>query len=162
MMGEEVKPVRNPGVGVCPTYTVGRAVLADAVTLVRSDRFLTLDYSVSNMTAWGMNEVQLDPKTLSGSMLYRSIRRGLPGWFPFNSIAVMQPMYTKKANIQIAQKLGTLHHYTLDDPSPPIKSVLITTWAGIKQVLENPSQFPSGWTHIRNHAFYNKKDMTFS
>ena len=30
------------GCGGCPPYTVGRAVFSDAVTLVRSDRFLTL------------------------------------------------------------------------------------------------------------------------
>ena len=96
MMLEDVKPPRSPGMGACVPYTVGRAVLADAVTLVRSDRFNTLDYSVSTLTAWGMNEVQGDPKTLGKSMLYKLIQRGVPGWFPFNSISVMQPMYTKQ------------------------------------------------------------------
>lgn len=38
---EEVKARMDPGCGVCPPYTVGRAVLSDAVTLVRSDRFYT-------------------------------------------------------------------------------------------------------------------------
>jgi linoleate 10R-lipoxygenase len=156
---EDTKPPRSPGVGICPTYTVGRAVLADAITLVRSDRFLTLDYTVSNLTAWGMNEVQGDPKTLGGSMLYKLIQRGLPGWFPFNSIAVMQPMYTKTANIRIAKELGTIDQYTLDEPSPPKPPVVIKTWAGIKQVLTDPKTFPLGWDKVLNYVFNGKRDM---
>ena len=39
---EDAKPRMDPGSGVCTPYTVGRAVLSDAVTLVRSDRFNTI------------------------------------------------------------------------------------------------------------------------
>ena len=39
---EDAKPRMDPGCGGCPPYTVGRAVFSDAVTLVRSDRFLTI------------------------------------------------------------------------------------------------------------------------
>lgn len=39
---EDAKPRRDPGSGFNAPYTVGRAVLSDAVTLVRGDRFLTL------------------------------------------------------------------------------------------------------------------------
>ncbi|KAM3502672.1 hypothetical protein MY11210_008996 [Beauveria gryllotalpidicola] len=159
MMIEDIKPPRNPGAGICPTYTVGRAVLADAITLVRSDRFLTLDFTAANLTAWGMNEVTGDPKTLGGSMLYRLIHRGVPGWFPFNSIAVMQPMYTKKANIEIARELGTIDQYTLDDPSPPKLPVTVSTWAGIKQVLGDPKTFHLGWGKVLNHIFNGKRDI---
>ncbi|PHH86123.1 hypothetical protein CDD83_10692 [Cordyceps sp. RAO-2017] len=108
LMVEDVKPVRSPGCGICPTYSVGRAILSDAITLVRGDRFNTVDYSVANLTNWGYHEVQPDPKTLGGSVLYRLIQRGLPGWFPFNSVAVMQPFYTPEANERIARELGTM------------------------------------------------------
>lgn len=57
---EDAKPRMDPGCGGCPPYTVGRAVFSDAVTLVRSDRFLTVDYTASNLTCWGYNEVQQD------------------------------------------------------------------------------------------------------
>lgn len=41
----------NPGSGACPPYTVSRAVLSDAVTLVRSDRFYTLvEITPSNLS----------------------------------------------------------------------------------------------------------------
>ncbi|KAI9146726.1 Psi-producing oxygenase A [Paramyrothecium foliicola] len=161
IMIEDTKPMRNPGAGLCPTYTVGRAVLADAITLVRSDRFLTLDYTVSNLTAWGMNEVQGDPKTLGGSMLYKLIQRGLPGWFPYNSIAVMQPMFTKKANIEIAKELGTIDQYTLDDPRPPKIPVFITTKAGIKQILGDHKTFPLGRDKVLSQVFNMKKDISW-
>lgn len=39
---EDAKPAMAPGHGICINYTVGRAVLSDAVTLVRGDRFNTL------------------------------------------------------------------------------------------------------------------------
>jgi linoleate 10R-lipoxygenase len=159
LMVEDIKPPRNTGSGICPTYSVGRAVLSDAVTLVRSDRFNTLDFTVSNLTSWGYNEVQQDPKTLGGSMLYKLIQRGLPGWFPFNSIAIMQPMYTKKANEEIAREIGTIDQYTLDDPKPPPKPVVLFTSAAIKQALRNTKQFVVPWLSAVNALFPGKKDL---
>lgn len=38
----------------------GIAILSDAVTLVRGDRFYTLDYNPKNLTNWGYGEVQYD------------------------------------------------------------------------------------------------------
>ncbi|KAI1259137.1 heme peroxidase [Xylariaceae sp. FL1019] len=162
LMIEDIKPVRNTGSGICPTYTVGRAVLSDAVTLVRSDRFNTLDYTVSNLTSWGYNEVQEDPKTMGGSMLYKLIHRALPGWFPYNSVSVMQPMYTKKANTDIAKELGTLAQFTLDDPKPPLKPVVLFTSAAVKQVLSSPKQYVLPWLTPLNALFVTeKKDISW-
>lgn len=42
IMSEEAKTPRIPGAGICPTYTISRAVLSDAVALVRGDRFYTV------------------------------------------------------------------------------------------------------------------------
>ena len=89
LMIEDAKPIRTTGCGIAPTYSVGRAILSDAITLVRSDRFNTIDYNVSNLTAWGFNEVQSDKDTLGGSMFYKLIQRGLPGWFPYNNLNIM-------------------------------------------------------------------------
>ncbi|KAL7919043.1 heme peroxidase [Trichoderma austrokoningii] len=159
LMVEDIKPVRNTGCGICPTYTVGRAVLSDAITLVRSDRFNTIDYTPANLTNWGYNEVQHDPKTLGGSMLYKLIQRGVPGWFPFNSVAVMQPMYTKKANIEIAKELKTLDQYTTDDPKPPPKPVVLFTGASVKEILGAPDKFVVPWLPPLNSLFPGKKDV---
>lgn len=158
---EDIKPARNPGSGICPTYSVGRAILSDAITLVRSDRFNTIDYTVANLTAWGYKEVQQDYKTLGGSMLYRLIQRGVPGWFPFNSVAVMQPMYTKKANESIAKELGTIAQFTTADPKPPAKAVVIYTHESIKHILKNPKQFPIIWNTALSALWPGKKDLSW-
>lgn len=41
---EEAKDPRSPGSGLCPSYTTSRAVLSDAVALVRGDRFYMVGY----------------------------------------------------------------------------------------------------------------------
>ena len=161
LMIEDFKPVRAAGSGICPTYSLGRAVLSDAITLVRSDRFNTIDFNVANLTAWGFNEVKQDKKTLGGSMLYKLIQRGVPGWFPFNSAAVMQPMYTKKANAEIAKKLGTFDQFTLDDPKPPAKPVVIASSAAIKKALADNKAFVVPWLQPFNFLFPGKKDYSW-
>lgn len=145
LMIENHKPAMDPGCGICPTYSVGRAILSDAITLVRSDRFNTLDYTVSNLTAWGYNEVQADFKTLGGSMLYKLIQRALPGWFPYNSLAVMQPMYTKKMNEVIAKEIGTMKLYNLDDPKRPRPVHVISGGAAVKEISLDQQRFGVLW-----------------
>jgi hypothetical protein len=44
LQAEETK-VPMPGAGLCPGYTISRAILADAVCLTRGDRFLTVDFT---------------------------------------------------------------------------------------------------------------------
>jgi linoleate 10R-lipoxygenase len=46
IVAEEAKEPMIPGVGIAPTYTISRAVLSDAVALVRGDRFYTVSLSV--------------------------------------------------------------------------------------------------------------------
>jgi hypothetical protein len=41
-----------PGVGISPTFTISRAILTDAVCLVRGDRFYTIDYHPKNLTKY--------------------------------------------------------------------------------------------------------------
>lgn len=42
IVAEEPKIPMVPGAGICPTYTISRAILSDAVVLVRGDRFYTV------------------------------------------------------------------------------------------------------------------------
>jgi hypothetical protein len=39
---EDVKVPMTPGAGLCPPQTIGKAILSDAVALVRGDRFYTV------------------------------------------------------------------------------------------------------------------------
>ena len=42
MVTEGAKTPMVPGVGIAPNYTISRAILSDAVALVRGDRFYTV------------------------------------------------------------------------------------------------------------------------
>jgi cytochrome P450 len=94
-------------------------------------------------------------------MLYKLIQRGVPNWFPFNSVAVMQPMYTKSANEKIAKEIGTFDQFTLDDPKPAPKTAVFTTNSAIKQVLGNPKQYVVPWLKALNNLFPGKKDYSW-
>ncbi|PGH16315.1 hypothetical protein AJ79_01857 [Helicocarpus griseus UAMH5409] len=139
---EDAKPRMDPGSGVCTPYTVGRAVLSDAITLVRSDRFNTTEYHSAALTNWGMAEIKQDYNTLGGSLFYKLIQRGLPGWFPYNSLSVMQPMYTKDMNREIAAELGRTFQYTEADPKPPPRRLVIMKQSEIHEMLTDPKKFP--------------------
>jgi hypothetical protein len=44
LQAEESK-APTPGAGLCPGYTMSRAILSDAVCLTRGDRFMTVDFT---------------------------------------------------------------------------------------------------------------------
>ena len=97
-----------PGVGICPTMTVSRAVLSDAVALVRGDRFYTvsqcprnlfstlnmlqLDYNPKNLTNWGYREVDYDLNLNQGCVFYKLMLRAFPNHFKPDSIYAHYPM----------------------------------------------------------------------
>lgn len=137
------KGKKTPGVGF--PGTAGRGVLSDAVTLVRSDRFYTTDYTTATLTNWGLCEAQSDYKLLGGSMFHKLLRRGLPGFFDFNSVYAMQPMYTSRANTNIFKRLKTMDQYTLNPPAAP-KSKAIDTHGDVCSVLNNQHCLESQWT----------------
>ncbi|KAF2139467.1 uncharacterized protein K452DRAFT_77778 [Aplosporella prunicola CBS 121167] len=157
MMIEDIKPRMDPGCGIGAPYTVARAVFSDAVCLVRSDRFLTIDYTASNLTSWGINEVNPDLDVCGGSMFYKLFHRSLPGWFPYNSLHIMQPMYTKKMNEQIATEIGTIDQYSKADPKPPPRKVIVTKHSIVTGVLGDQTAFRVPWVTY-NELFPGKKD----
>ncbi|KAG8902413.1 hypothetical protein FRB99_004516 [Tulasnella sp. 403] len=82
LQAEESKPVM-PGAGLCCGYTATRAILADAVALVRGDRFLTNDLTAFNLTAWGLKDATRNPDNSSnGGFLPKLFMRALPDYFP--------------------------------------------------------------------------------
>ncbi|KAH7039913.1 uncharacterized protein B0I36DRAFT_309597 [Microdochium trichocladiopsis] len=106
----------DPGTS-CPnkqSTALWRAVFSDAVTLVRSDRFYTLDWNVGSLTAWGMKEVTSDPNVNKGSVMHRLFQRALPGFFNYNSLHMWQPFYTPTMNVQLAQEQGYLSFLDLN------------------------------------------------
>ncbi|KAH6722642.1 heme peroxidase [Leptodontidium sp. MPI-SDFR-AT-0119] len=157
---EDAKPRMDPGCGGCPPYTVGRAVFSDAVVLVRSDRFYTIDYTAANLTNWGMQEVQQNYKVLGGSMFYRLFQRSFPGWYPYNSLHIMQPMFTWKMNKQIAEELGTIKLYSVKGPKKPTAPIVLTKHSTIVQVLKDQTSFRVPWLPALNDLFPGKTDYS--
>nr|POE59028.1 linoleate 10r-lipoxygenase [Quercus suber]POE59031.1 linoleate 10r-lipoxygenase [Quercus suber] len=79
-------PLSDVGVGICPTHSTSRAILSDAVALVRGDRFYTIDYSPKNLTNWGYSEVQYDFSVEQGCSFYKLVLRAFPNHILPNSI----------------------------------------------------------------------------
>ena len=74
-------------------------------------------------------------------MFYKLVQRAVPGWFPFNSLHVMQPMYTRKMNEQIAKEIGTFSLYTTNDPAPPPKPNVVIKHSIIRTIINDPTSF---------------------
>ena len=61
MVTEAAKEPMVPGVGIAPNYTISRAILSDAVALVRGDRF----YTVSAISCSILFKVDVDRLTIT-------------------------------------------------------------------------------------------------
>ncbi|TFK47330.1 heme peroxidase [Heliocybe sulcata] len=100
MQAEETK-LPMAGAGLCPGYTISRAILGDAVCLTRGDRFMTVDFTPFNFTSWGYQDCQINPDDGSyGGMLTKLLFRHLPEYYPRDSayafFPFMVPEYMKK------------------------------------------------------------------
>lgn len=142
---EAAKQPMVPGVGICPTHTISRAVLSDAVALVRGDRFYTLDYNPKNLTNWGYNEVQYNLSINQGCVFYKLLLRGLPDHFKPDSIYAHYPMTIPSENAHIMKTLGRYHDYSWEKPSFIKKRVDLTTYESAKYLLERSQDFKVMW-----------------
>ncbi|KAF8454382.1 heme peroxidase [Terfezia claveryi] len=127
LVAEEDKVPMVPGVGISPTFTISRAILSDAVCLVRGDRFYTLDYTPANLTNWGFQEVASDLNVLNGCVFYKLFLKCFPNHFTWNSIYAMYPLTIPSENEKIMKDLGK---YDLFDYSPRNKQTYNVMWDG--------------------------------
>ncbi|KAI5476094.1 linoleate diol synthase [Pseudohyphozyma bogoriensis] len=109
LLAEEAKPAM-PGSGVCPGHTIGRGILDDAVSLIRSDRFLTHDFNVNSLTSWGFAQLKPNPGA-RGGLLASLLFTNLPFEYNFNSTYAMFPFYTPAATSKILQDLKVRDQY---------------------------------------------------
>ena len=93
-------------------------------------------------------------------MMYKLIQRAFPGWFPYNSLHVMQPFFTKAQNELIAKKIGTIDHYTKADPAPPKVPKIVTGNEATRKILTNQRSFVVPWLPALNDLFPGKKDYS--
>ncbi|KAL4882931.1 heme peroxidase [Aspergillus karnatakaensis] len=153
IVSEEAKEPMVPGVGIAPTYTISRAVLSDAVALVRGDRHYTVDYNARNLTNWGYNEVRYDLNINQGCVFYKLATRAFPNWFKPDSIYAHYPMTIPSENKVIMKDLGREADYSWDKPQFQPPRANLTSYANIKLVLDQQKDFPAIWANAtRIHA----------
>ena len=126
------------------------AIFADAITLVRSDRFYTVDWNTNSLTSWGMKEVTPDNEICKSSVFHRLIQRAFPGWFPYNSIRFFHPFYTAKQNAIFAKEQGYGPEFketqvpefgvVMSPPKRPKKPHSLTTFDDIAYVLNDDGE----------------------
>lgn len=138
---EEAKPSRE-GSGLAPGYTISRAILSDAVALVRGDRFLTTDLCSANLTSWGFQDVQPDTDGGSyGGVIGKLLMRNLPRSYTYNSTYALFPFTTPATMEAILTKNGVSENYDMrrPQPAPPVHGT--STYAGAMYVLSKPDTF---------------------
>lgn len=145
IVAEEAKVPMVPGVGIAPTFTISRAILSDAVVLVRGDRFYTVDYHPRNLTNYGYNLVQYDLNIEQGCVFYKLFLQAFPNHFQPNSVYAHYPMTIPSENLKILRDLGRDRHYTWDRPAAIPPRVNLTSYVGAKFMRERPKDFNVTW-----------------
>lgn len=145
LVAESDKKPMVPGVGIGPTYTISRAILSDAVTLVRADRFYTEDYTAGSLTNWGIQEASSDSSVLHGCVGYKLILRAFPNHFKSNSVYAMYPLTIPSENKRILTALGTVGDFDFSKPKFTPARIQVMSYSATKQILNDAQRFKVTW-----------------
>ncbi|KAI9166397.1 fatty acid oxygenase [Paramyrothecium foliicola] len=144
LVAEKTKPPVD-GSGLCVHYTTSRAILSDAVALVRGDRFYTIDYTPRNLANWGYNEANFDLGVNQGQIMHKLIFRAFPNHFLHNSIHAHFPFIVPSENRNILEKLKTASKYSWDKPARKVDPVVLKSHETVSKVLSNNKNFYVPW-----------------
>ncbi|KAI0673867.1 heme peroxidase [Trametes maxima] len=134
LQAEEIAPM-GPGSGLCCGYTMMRAILSDAIALVRGDRFYTTDYTPGNLTAWGFQDCARDPNNGAfGAAVPRLLFRNLPRHYPANNVYGLFPFMTPETTKKNLTNLGIIKVYDLNRPVPQPPSTVVESLADVARV----------------------------
>ncbi|KAA8898494.1 putative fatty acid oxygenase PpoA [Sphaerosporella brunnea] len=145
LLAEDAKEAMIPGSGLCASFTISKAILSDAVALVRSDRFYTTDFTPANLTNWGFNEVSTNPDLVNGRVIYKLLYTAFPGWYRADSVYAMFPFTVPVETKEILENLGTVDDFDFTTPSFVPDWTPIFSYKGVVNVLEDPSRFRVPW-----------------
>lgn len=150
LQAEDCMPL-GPGSGICCGYTMTRAILADAIALVRGDRFFTTGYTPEALTSWGYQDCVRQPNNGAfGAALPKLLFRHLPRHYPANSVYGLFPFLTPEVTKQNLTKLGYADKYDYRRPiAQPIPKVL-STLTGIRYVFDRPRKYNQIYTENMN------------
>jgi len=148
MQAEETKEPM-PGAGLCPGYTMSRAILADAVALTRGDRFMTIDFTPFNLTTWGYNDCQADTADGSyGGMMTKLLFRHLPDFYPAGSAYAHFPMMVPEKMRDFAKDNhpdDVWRKYDWNRPRVPAGlTVDVNSYSGVQRLFAQPTVYTSG------------------
>jgi len=100
LMTEKCKPTKIGSAFGLP-FTISRALLADAINVVRNDRFFTDDFNPHDLTAHFFQELQTNPKDLAtGGIFHKVIFKELPGIYKENSSWALYPFTTPEQTMK--------------------------------------------------------------
>ncbi|KAF2256765.1 hypothetical protein BU26DRAFT_599398 [Trematosphaeria pertusa] len=142
---EDAKMPLAPGSGLTPSYTVSRAVLSDAVALVRGDRFYTLDYNPRTLTNWGYRIADSDLGVDNGCVFYKLFLRAFPQHFAQNSVYVHYPLTIPSAMKVALNDIGKAHLYNFDKPTYTPHPHLVRDYKTATEIMKNKEEFKVTW-----------------
>lgn len=150
---ESAKKSMSPGSGLCASFTTSRAILADAVALVRSDRFYTVDYTPNNLTNWGFNAASSDQNINHGGVFYKLVLNAFPNIISKNSVFAHFPLVVPDENKKLLAGMKRADLYDFKRPVARPAPLDVKASAGIaSQALTDSSSFVSLWPQ-RSVAF---------
>ncbi|KAG9254518.1 heme peroxidase family protein [Emericellopsis atlantica] len=145
ILSEATKEGMAPGSGLCPGFTTSFAILSDAVALVRGDRFYTVDYSPSNLTAFGYAEVDSDYDVAGGGVMYKLLMRAFPAWYRANSVYALYPFTTPEGIKETFSSQVNAPDVSYDKPlfvGPPTP---VLSWVGVTNTLADQAELHVPW-----------------
>ncbi|KAG5723914.1 Psi-producing oxygenase C [Termitomyces sp. T112] len=141
LQAESIMPLADASRFACG-YTTTRAVLGDAIALVRGDRFNTSDFTPANLTTWGFYDCQRDMNNGGmGGQIPKLLLRHLPRHFTWNSVYSLYPFFTPQKMKDSLTRRKIDRKYTFDRPKTLPATKILSTFAGIKAVFNDPSRF---------------------
>lgn len=142
---EDAKDAMIPGSGLCTNFTISRAILSDAVALVRGDRFYTVDYTPKHLTNWAYNEIEPNNTVDHGQILYKLVLRAFPNHFAGNSVYAHYPLVIPSENEKILKSLGLAEKYSWDAPRHTPHPLFISSHAACMSILNDQQTFKVTW-----------------
>jgi linoleate 8R-lipoxygenase / 9,12-octadecadienoate 8-hydroperoxide 8R-isomerase len=142
---EKPKEPVKAGSGLCTNFTISRAILSDAVALVRGDRFYTIDHTPKQLTNWGFALVNYDLNIDYGCVFYKLILRALPNNFGQDSVYAHYPLVIPSENHDILRDLGIEKDYAFKRPEPTPPLVSVSAYTTCRSILENKVDYKITW-----------------
>lgn len=141
---------------------MSRSILADAIALIRGDRFLTIEYtrtplsslcitttliltycSAFNLTSWGFQDLETtDDNGSLGGMLTKLLFRALPRHYTPRSIYAHFPFIVpSRMRENMKQDPNMIRRYDWSDPHKVSPIIPIEGFEFVNEIVANPTVF---------------------